>query len=73
MISMMGDVDVSLLRPLQCPPPHGKIYSISSFRTGRRRVGVGRKARSAVHAEEGGEYESVVNGSLARGWVDWRG
>ncbi|KIJ90564.1 hypothetical protein K443DRAFT_686702 [Laccaria amethystina LaAM-08-1] len=34
---------------------------------------VGRKARSAVHAEEGGEYESVVNGSLARGWVDWRG
>jgi len=29
--------------------------------------------RSAVDAEEGSAYDSVANGSLAHGWVDWRG
>ncbi|KIJ91930.1 hypothetical protein K443DRAFT_685577, partial [Laccaria amethystina LaAM-08-1] len=51
----------------------GMICSILGFRTGRRRVGVGRKARSTVHPEEGGAYESVVNESLAHSWVDGRG
>jgi len=34
---------------------------------------LGRKVRSAVHAEESGAYESVANGSLAHSWVDLRG
>ncbi|KIJ89390.1 hypothetical protein K443DRAFT_687292 [Laccaria amethystina LaAM-08-1] len=53
----------------------GKIYGIPGFRSGRRRVGVGRGARSTVHAEEGGAYESVANESVGligrdeMGWV----
>jgi hypothetical protein len=53
----------------------GKIYSIPGFRTSRRRVGVGRGARSAVHAEESGAYESVASESVGligrdkMGWV----